>query len=111
MDYKNLIVSASILLFIEKLYLDDPYNKIFTRSSSQCCMINIGVCSLHIILCIQVGIKRFSQYFIFFSLFSEHGDGVSSFAYLEIFMFRLLYFHSYENILSDIIRFCQSMKM
>ena len=68
-DYKNLIVSASILLFIEKLYLDDPYNKIFTRSSSQCCMINIGVCSLHIILCIQVGIKRFSQYFLFF-LFS-----------------------------------------
>ena len=34
-DSKKSTVSDSILLFVEKLYLDDPYNKIFTISSSQ----------------------------------------------------------------------------
>ena len=34
-DSKNSTVSDSILLFVEKLYLDNPYNKIFTISSSQ----------------------------------------------------------------------------
>ena len=29
------IVSGSILLFVEKLYLDDTHNKVFTRSASQ----------------------------------------------------------------------------
>ena len=29
LDSKNSIVSDSILLFVEKLHLDDPYNKIF----------------------------------------------------------------------------------
>ena len=33
-DFKNLPVSDSILLFVEKLYLDDPYNKMFTKASS-----------------------------------------------------------------------------
>ena len=33
-DSKNSTVSDSVLLFVEKLYLDYPYNKIFTRSSS-----------------------------------------------------------------------------
>ena len=32
---KNSIVRDSILLFFEKLYLDDPYNKRFTKSTSQ----------------------------------------------------------------------------
>ena len=30
LDSKNSIVSDSILLFVEKLHLDDPYNKMFT---------------------------------------------------------------------------------
>ena len=30
---KNSTISDSILLFVEILYLDDPYNKMFTRSS------------------------------------------------------------------------------
>ena len=34
-DSKNSTVSDRILLFVEKLYLDDPFNKIFTISSSQ----------------------------------------------------------------------------
>ena len=33
--YENPTVSDSILLLVEKLYLDVPYNKIFPRSSSQ----------------------------------------------------------------------------
>ena len=33
-DSKNSIVSDNILL-VEKLYLDDPYNKMFKISSSQ----------------------------------------------------------------------------
>ena len=33
-DFKNLPVSDSILLFVEKLYLDGPYNKMFTKASS-----------------------------------------------------------------------------
>ena len=32
-DSKNSTISDSILLFVEILYLDDPYNKMFTRSS------------------------------------------------------------------------------
>ena len=34
-DFKNTSVSVSILLFVEKLYLDDPHNKMFTISLSQ----------------------------------------------------------------------------
>ena len=34
-DSKKSTASASFLLFVEKLYLDDPYNKMFTISSSQ----------------------------------------------------------------------------
>ena len=34
-DSKNSIVSDNILLLVEKLYLDDPYNKMFKISSSQ----------------------------------------------------------------------------
>ena len=34
-DSKKSAVSDSILLFVEKLYLDGPYNKIFTILSSQ----------------------------------------------------------------------------
>ena len=34
-DSKNSTVNDNILLFVEKLYLDDPYNEMFTISSSQ----------------------------------------------------------------------------
>ena len=34
-DSKNSTVSDSIWLFVEELYLDDPYNKMFTIPSSQ----------------------------------------------------------------------------
>ena len=34
-DSKNSTVSDSILLFVGKPYLDDPYNKMFTRLSSK----------------------------------------------------------------------------
>ena len=34
-DSKNSVVSDSILLLVEKLYLDDPYHKMFKISSSQ----------------------------------------------------------------------------
>ena len=34
-DSKNSTVSDCVLLFVKKLYSDDPYNKIFTMSSSQ----------------------------------------------------------------------------
>ena len=35
LDSKNSVESGSILLFVEKLYLRNPYNKIFTSSLSR----------------------------------------------------------------------------
>ena len=66
-----------------------------------CCMINIGACFLLNIFVLLYRLEQqvFCKIFLFFSFFSERKDKISSFAFLKISIFHLLYFSRYWNII------------